>query len=86
MSGLPAEFGDRVHIELVENTAPGAEEVIRANGFQSHGLIVRQGDKVIFRAADHGLRMEEAREAIARALGRPLGPAPASAAPSAGPN
>ena len=86
MSGLPAEFGDRVKIELVENTAPGAEEIIRANGFQSHGLIIRQGDQVIFRAADHGLRMEEAREAIARALGRPLGPAPAAASPSTAPN
>lgn len=86
MSGLPAEFGDRVHVELIENTAPGAEEVIRANGFQSHGLIIRQGDKVVFRAADHGLRMEEAREAIARALGRPLGPAPASGSTSTAPN
>lgn len=68
MSELPAEFGDRVKVELIENTAPGAEEAIRAQGFTSHGLVIRQGDRIVFRAADHSLRMEEAREAIARAL------------------
>lgn len=72
MSGLPSEFGPRVKIELIDSTAPGAEEAIRSLGFQSHGLVIHQGNRVIFQAADHGVRMEDVRAALTQALGRKL--------------
>jgi hypothetical protein len=76
VSGLPSEFGSRVSVELIENTAPGAEEAIRRYGFVSHGLLIHQGERVVFQAADHGVRMEDVRAALRRALG--------SAPPAAG--
>jgi hypothetical protein len=75
VSGLPSEFGSRVTVELIENTAPGAEQTIRALGFQSHGLVIQQGTRVVFQAADHGLRMEDVRAALTKAL---AGPRPAT--------
>ena len=68
MSGLPSEFGPRVKIELIESTAPGAEDAIRAFGFQSHGLVIHQGKRLIFQEADHGVRIEDVRAALVRAL------------------
>lgn len=76
MSDLPSEFGPRVKIELIDSTAPGAEDAIRALGFQSHGLVIHQGERVIFQAADHGVRMGDVRAALAQALGRRLSPEP----------
>jgi hypothetical protein len=69
VSGLPSEFGPRVKVELIDSTAPGAAEAIRLLGFQGHGLVIHQGDRVLFQAADHGVRMEEVRAALTQALG-----------------
>lgn len=72
MSGLPDEFGPRVRVSTVENLAPGAQEQIQALGFTSHGLVIRRGDRVVFKAADHGVRIEDVRAAVRRELaGRP---------------
>jgi hypothetical protein len=76
VSGLPSEFGPRVTVALVEHTEPGAEDAIRAYGFQSHGLVIHQGSRLIFQAADHGVRMEDVRDALGRALGTTWTPAP----------
>jgi hypothetical protein len=57
-----------VKIELIESTAPGAEDAIHAYGFQSHGLVIHQGDRLIFQEADHGVRIEDVRAALATAL------------------
>lgn len=68
MSGLPSEFGPRVRVHLVEHLAPGAPEQVRALGFESHGLVIRRGDRVVFRAADHRVRIEDVRAALRREL------------------
>ena len=73
MSGLPSEFGPKVRVSTVEHLAPGAPEQVRALGFESHGLVIRRGDQVVFKAADHRVRIEDVRAALRGELG---GPAP----------
>ena len=68
MSGLPSEFGPRVTVRTVEHLAPGAPEQIRALGFESHGLVIRRGDRVVFTEADHRVRIEDVRAALSREL------------------
>ena len=73
MSGFPSEFGPRVRVSTVEHLAPGAPEQVHALGFESHGLVIRRGDRVVFRAADHRVRIEDVRAALRRELGLPPG-------------
>ena len=71
VSGLPSEFGSKVQVSTVEHLAPGAPEQIHALGFESHGLVIRRGDRVVFKAADHRVQIEDVRAAIRRELGLP---------------
>ena len=73
MSGLPSEFGAKVQVSTVEHLAPGAPEQIHALGFQSHGLVIRRGDRVVFKEADHRVSIEDVRAALRRELGLPPG-------------
>jgi hypothetical protein len=68
VSGLPSEFGPRVTVRTVEHLAPGAEQQIRALGFESHGLVIRRGDRVVFTEADHRVRIDDVRAALQREL------------------
>ncbi len=49
--------------------SPGVPERSRAQGFESHGLIIRRGDRVVFKEADHRVRIEDVRAALRRELG-----------------
>jgi len=60
-------------VSTVEHLAPGAPEQVHALGFESHGLVIRRGDRVVFKAADHRVDVDEARAAIRRELGLPAG-------------
>jgi hypothetical protein len=60
-----------VRVSTVEHLAPGAPEQVHALGFESHGLVIRRGDRVVFRAADHRVRIEDVRAALRPELGRP---------------
>ena len=73
MSGLPSEFGTKVQVSTVEHLAPGAPEQIHALGFESHGLVIRRGDRVVFKEADHRVSVEDVRAALLRELGLPPG-------------
>lgn len=76
MSGLPSEFGEfgtTVRVRTVDSLAPGAPEQIHALGFQSHGLVIRRGDRVVFKEADHRVSIEDVRAALRRELGLPAG-------------
>ena len=68
MSGLPSEFGPRVTVRTVEHLAPGAQDEIRVLGFESHGLVIRRGDRVVFQEADHRVRIDDVRAALRREL------------------
>ena len=69
VSGLPSEFGSKVRVSIVEHLAPGAPEQVHALGFESHGLVIRRGDRVVFKAADHRVEVQDVRAAIRRELG-----------------
>jgi len=56
-------------VSTVESLAQGAPEQIHALGFESHGLVIRRGDRVVFKAADHRVQIEDVRAAIRRELG-----------------
>lgn len=58
-------------MSTVEHLAPGADREISALGFESHGLVIRRGDQVVFQAADHRVRIEDVRAALRRELGSP---------------
>ena len=64
MSGRPSEFGSRVQVRTVEHLAPGAAEDIRALGFESHGLVIRRAGQVVFKEADHRVRVDDVRAAL----------------------
>jgi hypothetical protein len=55
-------------VSNVDHLAPGAQEQIQALGFDSHGLVIRRGDRVVFKAADHRVRIEDVRAALRREL------------------
>jgi hypothetical protein len=57
-----------VTVRTVEHLAPGAEQQIRALGFESHGLVIRRGDRVVFTEADHRVRIDDVRAALRREL------------------
>jgi hypothetical protein len=71
VSGLPSEFGTKVRVSTVDSLAPGAPEQIHALGFESHGLVIRRGDRVVFEEADHRVSIEDVRAALRRELGLP---------------
>ena len=58
-------------MSTVEHLAPGAAEQVRALGFESHGLVIRRGDRVVFKAADHRGRSADVRAALRGELGSP---------------
>lgn len=55
-------------VRTVEHPAPGPPEQVRALGFESHGLVIREGDRVVFKAADHRVRIDDVRAALRREL------------------
>lgn len=61
-------------MSTVEHLAPGAGQEISALGFESHGLVIRRGDQVVFKAADHRVAIEDVRAELRRELGGPAPP------------
>ena len=61
-------------MSTVEHLAPGAPEQVRSLGFESHGLVIRRGDRVVFKAADHRVQIEDVRAALRQELGGPPPP------------
>ena len=53
---------------MAEETGP-----VHALGLESHGLVIRRGDRVVFTAADHRVRVQDVRAALRRELGLPAG-------------
>jgi len=69
VSGLQDEFPGTVRARNVSTGEPGAAATIRALGFKSHGLVIRStGGRVLWKQADHNVRVEEARDTIRRLL------------------
>jgi hypothetical protein len=69
VSGLEQEYNGRVRSQNLDATTPENERIVRELGFSSHGLVIRSPEgKVLWKQADHGVKMEEVRGEIARLL------------------
>ncbi len=72
MSGLEKEFPGRVRAQNLDATTPENRKVVRALGFENHGLVIRAADgSVLWKQADHDVDMEDVRAAIRRLLAEP---------------
>ena len=65
MSGLEKEFPGRVRAENVDATTPESKKEVQALGFETHGLVIKSADgKVLWKAADHKVKIEDVRNAL----------------------
>ena len=72
MSGLDREFTGRVVGKNADATTPEAKSIVRALGFESHGVVIRSPEgKVLWTEADHDVKMEDVRAALGRLLEPP---------------
>jgi len=63
------EFPGKVKAENVDATTPEAAKAIKELGFKSHGLVIRSPDgKVLWKQADHLVKVDDARAAIQELL------------------
>lgn len=71
MSGLEQEYKGKVRGQNLDAKTPENEKIVKALGFESHGLVVRSADgKVLWKQADHEVKMENVRAELARLLKR----------------
>ena len=70
MSGLELEYRGRVRAQNLDATTPVNEKIVKSLGFESHGLVIRSPEgKVLWKEADHNVKMEDVRREVARLLG-----------------
>lgn len=71
MSGLEQEYKGKVRGQNLDATTPENERIVKALGFESHGLVIRSADgKVLWKQADHGVKIEDLRAELARLMKR----------------
>ncbi len=69
MSGFEKEFAGKVHAQNVDATTPESARAIKSLGFKSHGLVIRSANgKVLWKQADHTVKMDDVRAAIQELL------------------
>ena len=69
VSGLELEYKGRVRAQNLDATTPINEKIVKALGFESHGLVIRSSDgTVLWKQADHGVKMEDVRRELDRLL------------------
>lgn len=62
VSGLEQEYKGKVRGQNLDATTPENEKIVKALGFESHGLVIRSADgRVLWKQADHGVKMEDVR-------------------------
>ena len=65
MSGLDKEYDGKVHGQNLDATTEENEKICKELGFSSHGLVIRSADgKVLWKQADHKVKMDEARKEL----------------------
>ncbi|PYQ62511.1 MAG: hypothetical protein DMF58_01520 [Acidobacteria bacterium] len=69
VSGLEKEFPGDVKTKNLNAKKSRSQRVIKEAGFQTHGLIIRNAKgEIVWKQADHTVRMDEVREAIRKLL------------------
>ena len=65
VSGLEQEYKGKVRAENLDATTPENARIVKSLGFDNHGLVIRSADgKVLWKQADHGVRIEDVRKAL----------------------
>jgi len=69
VSGLENEFAGQVKTENLNAREEESHKVIKEQGFATHGLLIRNAkDEVVWRQADHKVKMKQVRAEIRRLL------------------
>ena len=69
MSGLEREYQGRVRGQNLDATTPENAKAVKDLGFESHGLVIRSADgRVLWKQADHTVKMEDVRRELSRLL------------------
>ena len=77
VSGLEAEFPEKVVGRNVDATTEESRKVVGELGFKSHGIVIRSSDgTAIWRQADHDVAIDDVRAELRRLIRERLGPAP----------
>ncbi len=72
MSGLETELHGKVHVRTVPHLDPEAKAAVKRFDWQSHGLVIRRGDRIVYTAGDHRANGYDAHVALRLELGLPL--------------
>lgn len=72
MSGLPAELHGKVRVRTVPHLDPEAKAAVARFDWQSHGLVIRRGERIVYTAGDHRANGYDAHVALRLELGLPL--------------
>ncbi len=69
VSGLEAEFPEKIVARNVDATTPESAQVMAALGFRSHGLVIRgaQGT-MLWKQSDHDVNIDDVRTALNKLL------------------
>ncbi|MEO8347883.1 MAG: hypothetical protein ABI610_03140 [Acidobacteriota bacterium] len=69
MSGLEAEFPEKVVARNVDATTDESRKVVQELGFKNHGLVIRSGDgTAVWRQADHDVAIADVRSELRRLI------------------
>ena len=69
VSGLEREYKGKVRGQNLDATSPVNERIVKALGFESHGLVIRSSDgRVLWKQPDHEVKMEDVRRELDRLL------------------
>ena len=67
MSGLERDYPGRVVGENLDATTAENEKLVKALGFESHGIVIRSADgKVLWKEPDHEVKMDDVRRELDR--------------------
>jgi len=69
---LPEEFHGHVKVRTVQSLAPEAKEAVANLKWNSHGLVITRGRKVVYSAADHRANGYDAHVALRQMMDLPL--------------
>lgn len=72
MSGLPNELHGQVTVRTVPHLAPEAKAAVARFDWASHGLVIRRGARIVYKASDHRANAYDAHVALRLELGLPL--------------
>jgi hypothetical protein len=68
VSGLESEYKGKVRGQNLDATTPENKKIVQSLGFESHGLVIRSGGKVLWKEPDHDVKIEDMRRELDRLL------------------